>query len=163
MTKDKIHNLNVKNFGNNVVDMLLHRKTLLDDLRVQGEVFNEDLYWAFKCLEMVEQPESFKRYIDDKKSDWEDGGAITALKFCKAAQTKFKHLLEAGKRRFTTNTSNAASSSSNDDARFIALVATVKEPIKKRVNGKSFCGAMVLTAKIICSVITNRLSASSRN
>jgi len=85
------------------------------------------------------------------------------LKFCKAAQTKFKHLLEAGKRRFTTNTSNAASSSSNDDARFIALVATVKEPIKKRVNGKSFCGAMVLTAKIICSVITNRLSASSRN
>ncbi len=129
-TKDKLHNLNVKNFGNNVEDMLLHRKTLLDDLRAQGEVFNEDLYWAFKCLETVEIPESFKRYIEDKKSDWEDGGVITASELCKAAQTKFKHLLEAGKWKFTTHTSNATSLTSKDDAKFIALVAAVKELAK---------------------------------
>jgi hypothetical protein len=59
--KDKLHNLNVKAFGNNVKSILLHRKTLLDDILAQGEVFNEDLYWAFKCLETVKEPESFVR------------------------------------------------------------------------------------------------------
>jgi len=165
-TKDKLHNLNAKSFGNNVEDMLLHRKTLLDDLRAQGEVFNEDLYWAFKCLETVEQPESFKRYIEDKKSDWEEGGVITASELCKAAQTKFRHLLEAGKWKITTTAANATSSASKEDSKFIALVAAVKElskvvgkqpetsdnqknkwkfeapaagaSIEKEVNGKSF-------------------------
>jgi hypothetical protein len=107
ITKDKLHNLNTKSFGNNVEDMLLHRKTLLDDLRAQGEVFNEDLYWAFQCLETVEQPDSFKHYIEDKKSDWEEGGVITASELRKAAQTKFRHLLEAGKWKFTTTAANA--------------------------------------------------------
>jgi hypothetical protein len=132
-TKDKLHNLNVKNFGNNVEEMLLHRKTLLDDLRAQGEVFNEDLYWAFKCLETIEQPETFKRYIEDKKSEWEEGGLITASELCKAAQTKFKHLLEAGKWKFantTSGASNAALSAQKDDGKFIALAAAIKEIAK---------------------------------
>jgi hypothetical protein len=77
--------------------MLLHRKTLLDDLQAQGETFNEDLFWVFKCLETVEFPDTFKRYIEDKKSEWEEGMNITAPELCKAAQTKFKHLHEGGK------------------------------------------------------------------
>ncbi len=31
-TKDKLHTLNIAAFGNNVENMLLHRKTLLDDI-----------------------------------------------------------------------------------------------------------------------------------
>jgi hypothetical protein len=58
-TKDKLHNLNVKAFDNNVESMLLYRKTLLDDILAQGEIFSEDLYWTFKCLETVKEPETF--------------------------------------------------------------------------------------------------------
>lgn len=32
ITKDKLHNLNAKKFGNNIEDMILHRKTLLNEL-----------------------------------------------------------------------------------------------------------------------------------
>jgi hypothetical protein len=70
--------MELKDFGNNVELMLLHRKTLLDDLQAQGETFNDDLFWAFKCLETVEVPDLFKRYIEDKKSEWEEGLNITA-------------------------------------------------------------------------------------
>ncbi len=52
-TKEKLHNLNVKKLGSNIEDMLLHRKTLMDDIRTKGEVLHEDLFWAFKCLETV--------------------------------------------------------------------------------------------------------------
>jgi hypothetical protein len=58
-TKDKLHTLNIKAFGNSVENKLLHCKTLLDDILAQGEIFNEDLYWTFKCLEMVKKPEGF--------------------------------------------------------------------------------------------------------
>jgi hypothetical protein len=190
-TKDKLHNLNAKSFGNNVEDMLLHRKTLLDDLHAQGEVFNEDLYWAFKCLETVEQPDSFKHYIEDKKSDWEEGGVITASGLCKAAQTKFRHLLKAGKWKFTTTAANATSSASKEDPKFIALVAAVKELLKmlassqipqtiRKTNGSlrlqplvhllkrkqmesHFGGAMVLMERTInrCTVDANRPNVQS--
>jgi hypothetical protein len=43
-TKDKIHNLNVKAFRNNVENMLLYRKTLINDILAQGDIFNKDLY-----------------------------------------------------------------------------------------------------------------------
>jgi hypothetical protein len=43
-TKDKLHTLNVRAFGNNVENMLLHWKTLLDDILAQGEIFSKDLY-----------------------------------------------------------------------------------------------------------------------
>ncbi len=44
MTKEKLHSLNVKNFINNVEEMLLHRKTLLDDIQAQVEVIHEDFF-----------------------------------------------------------------------------------------------------------------------
>jgi hypothetical protein len=62
-TKDTLHTLNVKAFGKNVEKMLLHRKTLIDDILAQGEIFNEDLYWTFKCLETIKEPESLALYI----------------------------------------------------------------------------------------------------
>jgi hypothetical protein len=131
-TKDKLHSLNIKDFGNNVELMLLHRKTLLDDLQAQGETFNDDLFWAFKCLETVDVPDSFKRYIEDKKSEWEEGLNVTAPELCKAAQTKFKHLLEAGKWKLPTNSIviEPKESKEKKDAKFIALVAAIKELAK---------------------------------
>jgi hypothetical protein len=114
--------------------MLLQRKTLLDDLQAQGETFNEDLFWAFKCLKTVEFSESFKRYIEDKKSEWEEGANMTAPELCKAAQTKFKHLLEAGKWRFTTTITPIVTEpkepKDKKDTKFIALAAAVKELVK---------------------------------
>jgi hypothetical protein len=68
--------------------MLIQRKTLIDDLHAQGEIFSDDLYWAFKCLETVENPAVFKCYIEDKKSEWEEGTDITAPELCKAADCK---------------------------------------------------------------------------
>ena len=55
------------------------------------------------------------------------------LELCKAAQTKFKHLLEAGKWKFvntTSGASNAALSAQKDDGKFIALAAAIKEIAK---------------------------------
>jgi hypothetical protein len=92
-TKVKLHNLNAKEFGNNVETMLIQRKTLIDDLHAQGDVFSDDLYWAFKGLDTVEKPAVFKRYIEDKKSEWEEGADITAPKLSKAAQTKYKKIV----------------------------------------------------------------------
>jgi len=46
---------------------------LLDDILAQGEV-----YWTFKILETVKEGETFVHYIEDKKSEWEDGLALTA-------------------------------------------------------------------------------------
>jgi len=130
-TKDKLHNLNVKAFGNNVENTLLHRKTLLDDILAQGEVFNEDLYWTFKCLETVKEPESFVRYIEDKKSEWEDGLTLTAEELSKFAETRYKHLLEAGKRKTASIKPIAdPKESEKEDSKFIALVAAVKELAK---------------------------------
>ncbi len=56
MIKDKLHISNVKDFGNNIETMLLQRKTLMDNLQAQGETFNDNLFWAFECLETVENP-----------------------------------------------------------------------------------------------------------
>lgn len=128
-TKDKLHTLNVKAFGNNVESMLLHRKTLLDDLQAQGQILHDDLHWAFKCLETVQQPETFVRYIEDKKTEWEEGSDLTAAVLCKFAETKYKHLFEAGKWKLTT-ASSAVDSKDKEDSKFVALVAAVKELAK---------------------------------
>jgi hypothetical protein len=130
-TKVKLHNLNAKDFGNNVEMMLIQRKTLIDDLHAQGEIFSDDLYWAFKCLETVDNPAVFKRYIEDKKSEWEEGADITAPELCKAAQTKYKNLFEAGKWKLTAGPSLSNEVKEKDDAKFIALVAAVKELSKQ--------------------------------
>ncbi len=166
-TKDKLHSLNVKAFGNNVENMLLYRKTLLDDILAQGEVFSEDLYWTFKCLETVREPDSFIRYIEDKKSEWEDGVNMTSEELCKFAENRYKHVFEAGKWKFSSVLSGAEPKEKDkEDSKFIALVAAVKElskvvgkqpdnsdhqknkwkfeapvsgaSIEKEVNGKSF-------------------------
>ena len=126
-TKEKLHNLNVKNFGNNVEEMLLHRKTLLDDLQAQGEVFHEDLFWAFKCLETVQEPNAFVHYIEDQKNKWEDGIDLTADELCLSAETKFKLLTEAGKWKLS-NSRNPVQS--KEDEKFLALAAAVKELAK---------------------------------
>jgi hypothetical protein len=127
-TKAKLHNLNVQDFGNNVADMLLHRKILLDDIQAQGEVFHEDLFWAFKCLETVEEPNAFVRYIEDQKNKWEDGADLTADKLCHSAETKFKLLSEAGKWKMSTLTTKTKGAvKSTEDDKFLALAAAVKE------------------------------------
>jgi hypothetical protein len=114
--------------------MLLHRKTLLDDLQAQGETFNDDLFWVFKCLETVEFPDTFKRYIEDKKSEWEEGMNITAPELCKVAQMKFKHLHEGGKWKFTNPTvTESKESKEKNDTKFIALAAAIKE-LAKNMN-----------------------------
>jgi hypothetical protein len=164
-TKEKLHTLNAKDFNNNVETMLLQRKTLINDLQAQGEIFSDDLFWAFKCLETVENPASFKCCIEDKKTEWEEGADISALELCKAAQTKYKNLFEAGKWKFTTAASTNETKE-KEDPKFIALVAAVKElskqitqpstkpdnqknqwkyeaptagaPLEKQVNGKTF-------------------------
>jgi hypothetical protein len=59
MTKDKLHVLNVKDFGNNLEMMLLQGKSLIVDLHAQGGIFSDDLSLAFKCLEAVKNVESF--------------------------------------------------------------------------------------------------------
>jgi hypothetical protein len=41
-TKGKLHNLNAKDFGNNVERKLLQRKTLMDNLQAQGGTFNDE-------------------------------------------------------------------------------------------------------------------------
>jgi len=128
-TRDKLHSLHVKAFGNNVEQMLLHQKTLLDDIQAQGQVFHDDLFWAFKCLETVQQPVAFVRYIEEEKSEWEEGSDLTAAALCKFAETKFRHLLEAGK--WTSSLVILLSDSKEkEDAKFIALVAVVKELAK---------------------------------
>lgn len=135
-TKDKLHKLNAINFGNNVEEMLLHRKTLIDDILAQGESFNDDLYWSFKCLETVHFPEAFVRYIEDKKSEWEDGGALTSDQLCKAAESKFKNLLEAGKWKFSSANAPSAVKESADP-KFLALVAAVKELAKNTAKSSN--------------------------
>jgi hypothetical protein len=109
MTKEKLHNLNVKNFGNNVEEMLLRRKTLLDDIQVQGENFHEDLFWAFKCLETVQEPNAFVLYIEDQKNEWEDGADLTTDELCHSTETKFKLLSKAGKWKLTNSKDPAKS------------------------------------------------------
>ena len=94
--------------------MLLQQKTLIDDLHVQGEVFSDDLFWAFKCLETIEDPATFKCYIEDKKSERKDGVDITAPELCKAAQTKYKNLFEAGKWKLTNVTPATAPKEKED-------------------------------------------------
>jgi len=51
-TKDKLHNLNVKAFGNNVESMLLHRKMLLDDILAQGEISVKIFIGLLKALKL---------------------------------------------------------------------------------------------------------------
>jgi len=85
-TRDKLHSLHVKAFENNIEQMLLHRKTLLDDIQVQGQVFHDDLFRAFKCLETVQYPVTFIHYIEDKKTKWEEGSDLTAAALCKFAE-----------------------------------------------------------------------------
>jgi len=103
---------------------------LIDDLQAQGEVFSDDLFWAFKCLETVENLASFKHYIEDKKTEWEKGADISALELCKAAQTKYKNLFEAGKWKFTAAASTNEAKE-KEDPKFIALVAAIKELSKQ--------------------------------
>ncbi len=126
-TKEKLHNLNLKNFGNNVEEMLLHRKTLLDDLQAQGEIFHEDLLWAFKCLKIVQEPNAFVRYIEDQKNKCEDGADLTADELCHSAETKFKLLSEAGKWKLTNSKDPVKS---KEDEKFLALAAAIKELAK---------------------------------
>jgi hypothetical protein len=123
----------VKAFDNNLESMLLYRKTLLDDILAQGEIFSEDLYWTFKCLETVKEPETFVRYIEDKKSEWEDGINMTSEELCKFAETRYRHLLEAGKWKSSSSSISASAESkekNKDDQKFLALVAAVKELAK---------------------------------
>jgi hypothetical protein len=138
-TKDKLHNLNVKAFDNNVESMLLYRKTLLDDILAQGEIFSEDLYWTFKCLETVKEPETFVRYIEDKKSEWEDGINMTSEELCKFAETRYRHLLKAGSSSSSIAASAESKEKNKDDQKFLALVAAVKElaknPSKPKESG----------------------------
>ncbi len=130
-TKDQLHTLNVKAFGKNVESMLLYRKTLIDDVLAQGEIFNEDLYWTFKCLETVKEPESFVRYIEDKKSEWEDGMNMSSEELCKFAETRYKHLFESGKWKFTSLASGAElKEKDKENSKFITLAAAVKELAK---------------------------------
>lgn len=124
-TKDKLHSLSAKSFGNNVANTLLHRKTLIDDIRAQGEPFREDLYWTFKCLETVSEPEVFVRYTEDKKNEWEDGLALTAEELCKFAGTKYKHLLESGRWKYTPTSMANHQSKEKDDPKFLALVTGI--------------------------------------
>ncbi len=84
--------------------MLLQRKTWIDDLHAQGEIFS-DLFWAFKCLETVENLAPFKCCIEDKTPEWEEGANIIVLELSKAVQTKYKNLFETGKWKLTTVTS----------------------------------------------------------
>jgi hypothetical protein len=173
-TRDKLHSLHVKAFGNNVEQMLLHRKTLLDDIQAQGQVFHDDLFWAFKCLETVQQPVAFVCYIEDEKLEWEEGSDLTAAALYKFTETKFRHLFEAGK--WTSSLVIPLSDGKEkEDAKFIALVAAVKELAKsvsktgenndtqklkwkfeapspgasigKEVNGKTFWWCIVLDGK----------------
>ena len=127
MTKEKLHNLNVKNFGNNVEEMLLHRKTLLDDIQAQGEIFHEDLFWAFKCLETVQEPNAFVRYIEYQKNKWEDGADLTTDELCHSAETKFKLLPKARTWKLTNSEDPAKS---KEDEKYLALAAAVKELAK---------------------------------
>jgi hypothetical protein len=100
----------------------------LDDIQAQGEVFHEDLFWAFKCLETIEEPNAFVRYVEDQKNKWEDGPDLTADKLCHSAETKFKLLSEAGKWKLINPTKGSIKST--EDAKFLALVTAVKELAK---------------------------------
>jgi hypothetical protein len=108
-------------------------KTLLDDIQAQGQVFTDDLYWAFKCLKTIQQPTAFVRYIEDEKTEWKEGSNLTAAELCKFAETNYKHLLEAGKwKSYPANSVSEPSDKTTDkeDSKFVALVAAVKELAK---------------------------------
>ncbi len=121
----------MKAFGNRIECMLLHLKTLLDDILAQGEVFNKDLYWTLKCLETIKEPESFKRYIKDKKSEWEDRVSMTTEELCKFSETRHKHLFDAGKWKNNSVTPGAEpKEKEKEDPKFLALVAAGKELAK---------------------------------
>jgi hypothetical protein len=105
---------------------------LLDDILAQGEV-----YWTFKFLETVKEGETFVHYIEDKKSEWEDGLALTAKELCKFAETRYRHLFEAGKWKNTSTKSGTDSREiEKEDTKFIALVAAVKELAKSVCSEK---------------------------
>ncbi len=80
--------------------------------------------------------QSSKCYIKDKKSKWEDGVNIMAPKLCKATLTKFKHLLEAGKWKFTS-TPIVTESKEKKDAKFTALATAVKKLAKNVSKSKA--------------------------
>jgi hypothetical protein len=108
--------------------VLLHRKTLLDDVLAQGELFNEDLYWTFKSLETVKEPEYLVQYIEDKKSEWEDGLTFTPDELSKFDETRYKHLLEAGKwKNASTKPISEPKHLEKEDSKFITLLAAVRE------------------------------------
>lgn len=143
------------------------RKTLIEDIFAQGEAFNDDLYWTFKYLETVQFPNAFVRYVEDKKSEWEDGAILTSDQLCNSTETKFKHLFEAGKWKYASfSLPSETKVKDKEDAKFLALAAAVKEfakndtkslesssssknnwkyeappfsgPFEKQVNGKTF-------------------------
>ncbi len=128
-TRDKLHSLHVKAFENNIEQMLLHRKTLLDDIQVQGQVFHDDLFRAFKCLETVQYPVTFIHYIEDKKTEWEEGSDLTVAALCKFVEMKFRHLSEADK-WVSSSIVPSQHYQEKEDSKFIALVAAVKELAK---------------------------------
>ncbi len=128
-TRDKLHSLHVKAFENNIEQMLLHRKTLLDDIQVQGQVFHDDLFRAFKCLETVQHPVAFVYYIEDKKTEWEEGSDLTVAALCKFVEMKFRHLSEADK-WVSSSIVPSQHYQEKEDSKFIALVAAVKELAK---------------------------------
>jgi hypothetical protein len=127
MTKEKFHKLNVKNFGNNIEEMLLRHKTLLDDIQAQGEVFHEDLFWAFKYLETAQEPNAFIRYIEDKKNKWEDCADLTTNELCHSSETNFKLFSEVGKWKLVSSKDTIKL---KEVEKFLALAAAVKELAK---------------------------------
>ncbi len=99
----------------------------MDDIQAQGEVFHEDLFWAFKYLETAQEPNAFIRYIEDKKNKWEDCADLTTNELCHSSETNFKLFSEVGKWKLVSSKDTIKL---KEVEKFLALAAAVKELAK---------------------------------
>jgi hypothetical protein len=120
-TKEALHGLTLASYGQNVTEMLIARRNLIDELAAHGEVFAEDLFWLYKSLETAKN-KAFLRWLDGEKTLDEQGKAtaLSVEELQAEAETRYKNLVESKK----------WDDDSNEAKKIIALHAVVAELAK---------------------------------
>ena len=97
-TKNTLHALTLASYNYNVTEMLLARRTLIDDLAAHGEKFAENLFWLYKALETATN-RSFLRWLDGEKTLEEQGklAALSVDELQEEAETRYKNLVDSKK------------------------------------------------------------------
>ena len=82
--------------GSDITKFNQHVKLLVSSLRARKEETKDLLIYLFKAYLAV-QDQVFVRYVEDKKTDYEDGAEMNPDKLMELANNKFKNLKLAGK------------------------------------------------------------------